>query len=464
MKNPNPKESQSAAISRRKLLASSPGMAAIAAAWPHSEAAAAQAAQSPPPLNKNSAPSELKITDMRACTVAANYDYPIIRIDTNQGVYGLGEVRDAGVKGIALILKAHLLGKNPLEIESILRSIRQFANHGRMGGGYSAVDMALHDIAGKVYGVPAWRLIGSKQRDRIRIYCDTTGHTDPKIYAQRMLARKKLGFTFFKMDLYTTMVKDRPGAINDSGAATDKGLKYLCEYIEAVRDAIGWEAPLAADHFGRLSTKDCIRYARAFEPYQLAWAEDIQLNWRDWRSYRQIRAATTTPILTGEDIFGLEEGFQPLIDNEAVDIIHPDPETSGALRETKRIADYADQHGIPTAIHFAGSPVGCMACVHLAATLRNFISMENHAIDMPWWGDLVIGPSKPIVQNGYIPVPDKPGLGVELNEEAVRKYLRYPGYFEPTPMYDEFIVSGFRRVGPWWHYDEDGNYGNTITY
>jgi L-alanine-DL-glutamate epimerase-like enolase superfamily enzyme len=147
-----------------------------------------------------------------------------------------------------------------------------------------------------------------------------------------------------------------------------------------------------------------------------------------------------------------------------VDIIHPDPETSGALRETKRIADYADMHGIPTAIHFAGSPVGCMASVHMACTIRNFVSMENHAIDMPWWGDLVTGIEKPIVNKGYITVPEKPGLGVELNEEVVKKYLRRPGYFEPTPMFDDFIVSGFHRTGPWWHYDEDGNYVNKLTY
>jgi len=444
-------------VSRRKVLEHTVGGAALGAAFSGSAEAEPQA------VNRYSAPSKLKITDMRACTVAANYDYPIIRIDTNEGVYGLGEVRDAGVKGIALILKAHILGKNPLEIESILRTIRPFAGHGRMGGGYSAVDMALHDIAGKVYGAPAWRLIGPKHRDRIRIYCDTTGHRDPKIYAERMAKRKKMGFTFFKMDLYTSLVADRPGAVHSNGAATDKGLKHLCEYIGAVRDAIGWDAPLAADHFGRLSVKDSIRYARAFEPYQLAWAEDF-IPWRDWRGYQRIREATTTPILTGEDIFGLEEGFQDLIDNEAVDIIQPDPETSGALRETKRIADYADLRGIPTVLHFAGSPVGCLAAVHLAATLRNFVVMENHAVDMPWWGDLVTGPSKPIIQNGYIPVPDKPGLGVELNEEVVKKYLRYPGYFEPTPMYDEFIVSGFRRVGPWWHYDEDGNYVNKVTY
>jgi L-alanine-DL-glutamate epimerase-like enolase superfamily enzyme len=209
-----------------------------------------------------------------------------------------------------------------------------------------------------------------------------------------------------------------------------------------------------------LSVKDCIRYARAFEPYQLAWAEDF-IDFRDWRGYKAIKEATTTPILTGENAFGLEEAFRDLIENRAVDIIHPDPETSGALIETKRIADFADLYGIPTALHFAGSPVGCMASVHLAATIRDFVAMENHAVDMPWWDDLVTGIPKPIIRKGYIQVPDSPGLGVELHEETVRKHLRRPGYFEPTPMYDDFIVSGFRRGGPWPHYDADGNYVNS---
>lgn len=414
-------------------------------------------------LTAYSAPSRLKITDMRACTVAANYDYPIIRIDTDQGVYGLGEVRDAGVKGIALILKPHLLGRDPLKIDSILRRIRMFTGQGRMGGGYSAVDMALHDIAGKVYGVPAWRLLGDKLRSRIRMYCDTTAHKDPKIYAERMLKRKQLGFTFFKMDLYTGMVKNRPGAIDGSRTATEKGLGYLCEYIAAVRDSVGWDAPLAADHFGRLSVNDAIRYARAFEPYGLAWAEDF-VSHKDWRGFKTISEATTTPTLTGEDAFGLEEGFKLLLDNDAVDIIQPDLATAGGLRETKKIADYADSCGIPTALHFAGSPVGCMASVHLASTLANFIAMENHALEMPWWDDLVKGVPKPIIQDGHIPVPDTPGLGVELDEDVVKEHLRYPGYFEPTPMFDEFIVSGFRRVGPWPHYNEDGEYVNAISY
>jgi len=142
--------------------------AAVAALGPLFQATrgAVNAQQRP---NRNSAPSGLRITDMRACRVAANYDYPIIKLYTNQDVYGLGEVRDAGVEGIALILKAYVVGRDPLNIEAIMRSLRPFAGHGRMGGGYSAVDMALHDIAGKVYGVPAYRLLGDKQRSRIRI-------------------------------------------------------------------------------------------------------------------------------------------------------------------------------------------------------------------------------------------------------------------------------------------------------
>lgn len=443
-------------ISRRGLigrLAASAGVFALAKGAP---------AQS---VNPRSAPSQLRITDMRAVLIASNYDYPIIRIDTNQGVYGLGEVRDAGREGTALVLKPHLVGRDPLQIEPILDSIRNFSGHQRVGGGYSAVDMALHDIAGKVYNVPAWRLVGSKYRDRIRIYCDTNESQDPKIYAERMKKRQQQGFTFFKMDLGTRMAANRPGAVNDARVATEKGLAYMCEYIQAIRDAIGWEAPLGADHFGPLTVKDSIRYARAFEKYNLAWAEDmIQVGHlgpggdapKDWRGYKELRDATTTPITTGESLFGLQEGFKDFIDNRALDIIHPDPLTSGAIRETKRIADYAELHGIQTALHFAGSPVGCLACVHMAATFKTMLAMENHAVDIPWWDDLVTGVGKPIVNKGYITVPDTPGLGIELNEPVIKEHIRKGGYFLPTPQYDDYIIDRFRIGGPYPHLDENG--------
>lgn len=139
------------------------------------------------PVNKLSAPSDLRVTDMRVVTVASNYDYNIIRLDTNQGVYGLGEVRDAGSKTTVLELKPYVVGRNPLDMQSILRSIRPMAGPGRQGGGYSAINLALHDLSGKVFGVPAWRLLGDKKRDRVRMYCDTTDVPDPKKYRERML-------------------------------------------------------------------------------------------------------------------------------------------------------------------------------------------------------------------------------------------------------------------------------------
>lgn len=451
-------------LTRRKLFERAMGAAALGSAFKFVDRPANGQPRQAGGYNRNSAPSALKITDMRAIRIASNYDYPIIRIDTNQGVYGLGEVRDAGNEGMALILKAHLLGRNPLEIEPILDRIRNFASQRRFGGGYSAVDMALHDIAGKVFGVPCWRLIGSKYRDRIRIYCDTDQTKDPKVFAARLVRRKQAGFTFFKMDLGTSLVRDIPGAVRTDGVATEKGLKLLCEYIAAVKDGIGWDQPLASDHYGRLDVNDSIRYARALEPYDMAWMEDpLQVGTlgsgdapRNWRAYKEIKESTTTKINTGESLFGLEEGFRPLIENTAVDIIHPDPLTSGAIRETKRIADYASMFGIPTAVHFAGSPVGCMASVHMIATIKDFIAMENHAVDIPWWGDLVAGVPKPIVNQGYITVPDTPGLGVELNEEVCKQHLRIPGYFEPTPFYDKYIVDEFRTGGPYPHLDAEG--------
>ena len=449
-------------ISRRKLLG---GTAALGSILKFVEPDATAQTPQPGSVNRNSAPSKLRITDMRACRIASKIDYPIIRIDTNQGVYGLGEVRDGGVEGIALVLKPHLVGRNPLDIEPNLDSIRKFANHLRLGGGYSAVDIALHDIAGKVYGVPCWRLIGSKYRDRVRVYCHLPQSWDANVLAQAVRRRKQMGFTFYKMDDFASrFMADVPGAVQDDGVATDKGLKLLCDHIAQVRDAIGYGVPLAADHFGRLRIHDCIRYARAFEPYRFAWAEDLLQEFffntdasRDWRGYKEIKAATITPLAMGEGLFGLEEGFRDFIDNRAIDIIHPEPLTAGGIRETKRIADYAAMNGIPTAVHCVVSPVGTMANVHMIATLRDFVALEYHALDLPWWGDLVTGVPKPIVQDGYIPVPETPGLGVVLNEEVVKQHLRVPGYFEATPQYDNYIIDDVRRGGSYPSVDEFGN-------
>lgn len=420
------------------------------------------------PINKFSSPSDLRITDIRALRIAANFDYPIIKVFTNQDVYGLGEVRDGGSENSALAMKPLLVGRNPLDVTGILQSVRPYAGAGRQGGGFSAIDIALNDITGKVFGVPIWRLLGDKKRDRVRMYCDTTGTSDAKKYGERMAARKKLGFTFFKMDVTTNFVGVKPGNLDAGGVPTDKGLEYGGELIAAVRDAIGADASLSVDASSLRcgSVHDGIRAGRAFEKYHLEWLEDLFGTtgfWR-WKDFKEIKANTTTPLLTGEDGFGLEEGFQALIDNRAVDVIQPDHGTSGGCIETKRIADYAyKRERIPTAIHMAGSPLATMAAVHTAATLDAFVAMECHAVDfISWWQELLGGIQQPLIKGGYITVPDAPGLGVELNEKVVKEHLRVPGYFDPSTKWDDSFV-GRGPGGPWPHFNVDGVWVNERT-
>ncbi|MEM7656230.1 MAG: twin-arginine translocation signal domain-containing protein, partial [Bacteroidota bacterium] len=162
-------------------------------------------------------PSDLKITDMRFAVVAnAPMRCPIIRIDTNQGIYGLGEVRDGATWRYALFLKSRLLGKNPCNVEMLFKLIKQFGHHGRQGGGVSGVEMALWDLAGKAYDVPVYQLLGGKYRDQVRLYCDTARSNDPAIYANRMKERVDKGFTFLKMDFGIEILKNQPNTVANS--------------------------------------------------------------------------------------------------------------------------------------------------------------------------------------------------------------------------------------------------------
>jgi L-alanine-DL-glutamate epimerase-like enolase superfamily enzyme len=403
--------------------------------------------------NTASRPSELKITDMRIATLGGvPTRCPIIRIDTNQGIYGLGEVRDGASKTYALMLKSRLLGENPCNVDKIFRKIKQFGFHARQAGGVCGVEMALWDLAGKAYNVPVHQMLGGKFRDSIRIYCDTTESEDPVVYGKRLKERVNEGFTFLKMDLGVQRVEKTPGALTrplgmtarDTAQmmhpftgfeVTEKGVALMCDYVAAVRDEVGMDIPLAMDHFGHIGVNSCIRLGRAFEKYNIAWLEDM-IPWQYTDLWKQITDSVNIPTLTGEDIY-LKEEFRKLCETHAVDIIHPDLASSGGILETKKIGDMAQEHGVPMAMHFAGSPVSCMANVHCAAATENFLALENHSVDIPWWSDLVNGVAKPIVQKGYIPVPSGPGLGITLNDEVMKQHLAEPGYFEPTPEWDK---------------------------
>lgn len=405
-------------------------------------------------VNTNSSPSQLKITDLRVVVVVkAPMTCPIIRIDTNQGVYGLGEVRDGASPTYALMLKSRLLGENPCQVDKLFRKIKQFGGPARQAGGVCGIEMALWDIAGKVWGVPIYQMLGGKFRDRIRVYADTTESRDPLVFARRLKARKEeMGLTWLKMDLGIDLVADKPGTVTQPAGltreeetflphpfvateVTDKGIELMSNFVAAVREAVGMEIPLSMDHLGHIGVNSCIRLGRAFEKYNLSWMEDL-IPWQYTDLWKQITDSIPTPTLTGEDIF-LKEDFIKLCSNHAVRKIHPDLASSGGILETKKIGDAAMEYGVPMAMHFAGTPVCCMANVHCAAATQNFLALENHSLDVPWWADLVEGIEKPIVKKGYIQVPDKPGLGVTLNEDAVRQHLMPgTGYFEPTTQWD----------------------------
>ena len=405
-------------------------------------------------VNTHSRPSDLKITDMRIAVVCSNYDYPILRIDTNQGVYGIGEVRDAGHRENALQFKSMLVGQNPCNVDMIFRAMKQFGNWGREGGGVSGIELALWDLVGKVYGVPCYQFLGGKYRDRVRLYADTPEPDEPtpEGYAERVKQRLDLGLTFIKFDIRMPRYEQRgdyligtptkyeygmgrrwgaPGT-GQGSKLTDAGIARMAEVVAAVREAVGWDISLCTDHFGHgmMTAKEVIRLGKAVEPYGLAWLED-PMPWWDIDGHKQVTDAIETPTAAGEEIY-LWDGFREMIEKRAVDIIHPDLLTSGGMLETKKIADYAERHGLPTALHFAGSPIAFMANLHCAAAIPSFVALEHHGLDLPFWESLVTGLPEHYIEEGYVRVPEKPGLGVDLNTEGIEANLRTPGLFEPT--------------------------------
>src|SRR5579875_827798 len=277
-------------------------------------------------VNTNSSPSKLRITDLRVATVKKPGPSPctIVRVDTNQGVYGLGEVRDGASPTYALFLKSRIVGENPLNITYLFQKIKQFGGDARQAGGVVSIEEALWDIAGKVYGVPIYQMLGGKFRDKVRIYADTEESKDPQEYARRMKARKEeMGITWLKMDLGINLIEDTPGTVTrPSGLSrwegyslphpfvameiTDKGIGMLCEYVAAIREAVGMEIPLSMDHLGHLGVNSIIRLGKAYEKYNLEWMEDV-IPWQYTDLLKRITNESPTPILTGEDIY-LKEG------------------------------------------------------------------------------------------------------------------------------------------------------------
>ena len=440
-------------------------------------------------VNTNSKPSDLRITDMRFVDiVGAPMHCTLLRIETNQGITGYGEVRDGASKLYAQMLKRFLIGENPCNIDKIFRRIKQFGGMSRQAGGVCGVELALWDIAGKAYGIPVYQMLGGKFRDKVRMYCDTdvdgkdTGLNMGDALKKRV---EKHGYTMLKMDLGINQLWDVEGGLSapvgfldeyhhtaemareakargDKAAArwwanrsydqnniahpftsihiTKKGFDYLENYVKEVRSVIGYEIPLSIDHFGHIGVEDCIKLANRLEDYNMCWLEDM-IPWQLTEQYVRLHNASTTPIATGEDIY-LLENFKPLLDNRAVSIIHPDILSSGGIYETKKIGDYAEECGVAMALHMAETPVACLAAVHVAAATNNFLGLEFHSNDVDWWSDMVKDTEKPRIVDGFMAVPEKPGIGIdELDDEVLKEHIHpeIPGLWESTDEWNDWI-------------------------
>jgi L-alanine-DL-glutamate epimerase-like enolase superfamily enzyme len=452
-------------------------------------------AQTTQKVSRASSPSDLKITDLRVAQKGNGGGFAprIIKIYTNQGLTGIGDIRDGTDQRFALFLKNKIVGLNPCNVEMIFKVIKQFGGHGRQGGGVSAVEMACWDLCGKALNVPVWQLLGGRYRDKMRLYADTPDGDNAADQLAKIKNRIEVeGFTWLKMDLGVAahnaeegggfMVNNKfwgvgePRPAPPAGAAagarptgprpfpqasmesymnyrnqehpftqiqiTDKGLEHMAAAVENVRSMVGTEIPISTDHFGYMDENQMIRLGRAVEKYRLAWLEDT-VPWFYHDRLRALKEAIETPICTGEDIYmlsGMLGGFKGLIDAKCVDIIHPDLVSAGGILETKKIGDYAEEAGIPMAMHHNSSPVAFMANVHCAAATENALVLEFHGGDMiEYWESIVKKvDGVPLMTKGYGNIPlEAPGLGIELNEEALLSRMpKGAKLFEPTPEWD----------------------------
>lgn len=446
---------KSTGISRRTLLTTATSAASVIAAgslitFADLETASAQ-------MNTNSKPSALRITDMRVVVASPPYESDsrcIVRLDTNQGISGWGDVRGRASKTYALMLKSRIMGMNPCNVAAILYKIKQHGDHGVAGGGVSAVEMACWDLAGKAWGVPVWQMLGGKFRDKILLYADTTSSPDPEAMAKHLAGRIAQGFKFLKMDLGVAGLAGagnviRPAPMTGAGLGgmprtphqfsggqiTEKGLRAIEDYCAAVRERVGWSIPIATDHYGSFNVENIIKLAQTVDKFDFAWLEDT-VPWPFADDLVRIKNSCKTPILTGEDIY-LSTGFKELFEKRAISIAHPDPAECGGILEAKKICDLAAEYGIATAFHNHNNPTTLFAAVHAAAAAEQFVALEFHNGDnTEEFLSVVSGVPKPIINDGFITVPDRPGLGFEYDLEALKKWVKQPGFFEPTKEWD----------------------------
>ena len=381
---------------------------------------------------------KLKITDVRTAEVRVHGYQVHVRVYTDGGIIGQGESTDAAAGNVPLIhsFGRMLIGQDPLNIEAAWERIRTagvFA--GAQAGQYvtalTGVETALWDIAGKALGVPVYQLLGGKVRDRVRVYCDS-GEREMIPGDEQSKARihqiQEMGFTAAKIDIDDARDPARIDRVN--WTASNGEIEHMVAKVAFTREQYGKTFDLAVDMHARYDAPTGKKVAKELEPFKLMWLEE-PVPAENIDAMRDIRASTNTPICCGENLY-MRWGFRELLEKRAADIIMPDFQKCGGLLESRKIADMAHAYYVPVAPHAVTSPIGMMASAHVCAVIPNFLAQEWHWIDSPdLWRNWVR--EGDIIQKGFITLSDRPGLGVEMNDDTARK-AQVPGtpWFEPT--------------------------------
>jgi len=381
---------------------------------------------------------KLKITEVRTAEVRVHGYQVHVRIYTDQGLVGQGETTDAATGNVPLIhsFARMLIGQDPLNIEAAFERIRTsgvFA--GAQAGQYvtalTGVEIALWDVAGKALGLPVYQLLGGRVRDRVRIYCDS-GAREMIPGDERSKARiheiQEMGFTAAKIDIDDATDPARMDRVN--WTASNGEIEHMVAKVAFTRELYPKNFDLAVDMHARYDATTGKRVAKELEPFKLMWLEE-PVPAENIDAMREVRASTSTPICCGENIY-MRWGFRELLEKRAVDIIMPDFQKCGGLLEARKIADMAHTYYVPVAPHGVTSPIGMMATAHVCAAIPNFLVQEWHWIDSrDLWRNWV--KEGEIIQKGFIPMPERAGIGVEMNDDAARK-AQVPGtpWFEPA--------------------------------
>jgi galactonate dehydratase len=377
---------------------------------------------------KPSAPSDLKITDIKCGYIGGSL---FVKIYTNQDIYGCGEGVDAigGTYYVVQNMARRLRGQSPLNVHRIFEDIRRGGFFGGAQAGMyvavlSAFETALWDLAGKALNVPVYQLLGGKFRDKVRVYSDTalyrSNNPAPKEFADSAVNAVKLGFNAIKFDIDQAGDPNRYDRYN--WTASQGELQRMYDQLAAVREAVGPKIDIAVDMHGRYDLNTALAVSKRVEPLNLLWLEE-PIPAENVEAYRLVSQETSTPIAAGENIY-LAYGFRKLLEIGGVDAVMPDMQKAGGLGEGQRIANLANLYYIPFAPHMVASFLGAMACAHVCVSVPNFLIMEwqSYFHTNPMYKEIVKFDESDWVQNSFIKVSDKPGIGVDINEEAMKKY------------------------------------------